>query len=29
MGLFDAIFRPNQAKKSQAALKDAKTYFKQ
>lgn len=28
MGLFDAIFRPNQAKESQAALKDAKTYFK-
>lgn len=28
MGLFDAIFRPNQAKESAAALKDAKTYFK-
>lgn len=28
MGLFDAIFRPQQAKESQAALKDAKTYFK-
>ncbi len=28
MGLFDSIFRPQQAKESQAALKDAKTYFK-
>ena len=28
MGLFDSIFRPNQAKESAAALKDAKTYFK-
>lgn len=28
MGLFDSIFRPKQAKESQAALKDAQGYFK-
>ena len=28
MGLFDAIFRPKQAKESQKALKDATGYFK-